>query len=214
MAPVIRRKLLAIDKSGNGLRTNELRFSLSSFIHGRLITSARKQAELIRRRRNEQQPARHRGVLQKIEKLRNISRGTSRLPEGMAHERRWHQEGNQGDLNAFQRYTLAAARVLMAAILLANGFGIIPQTLAAKDLAVHGTPAALVPLVMLAGRTIEIVGGFGLILGIYPQIPAKEGSLLRSIYLSRRASTGPHPAMLDSRSWLGVDRAFQQLKSV
>ena len=75
-------------------------------------------------------------------------------------------------LNAFQRYTLAAARVLMAAILLANGFGIIPQTLAAKDLAVHGTPAALVPLVMLAGRTIEIVGGFGLILGIYPQIPA------------------------------------------
>jgi putative oxidoreductase len=60
----------------------------------------------------------------------------------------------------------------VAAIFLANGFGIIPQTLAAKDLATHGTPAALVPLVMLAGRTIEIVGGFGLILGIYPQIAA------------------------------------------
>ncbi len=60
----------------------------------------------------------------------------------------------------------------MAAIFLANGFGIIPQTLAAKDLATHGTPAALVPLVMLASRTIEIVGGFGLILGIYPQIAA------------------------------------------
>jgi putative oxidoreductase len=73
-------------------------------------------------------------------------------------------------LNAFQRYTLAAARVLVAAIFLANGFGIIPQTLAAKDLAPHGTPAALVPVFMLVGRTIEIVGGFGLILGIYPRI--------------------------------------------
>jgi hypothetical protein len=31
-------------------------------------------------------------------------------------------------------------------------------------------PGALVPLLMLAGRTIEIVGGFGLIPGTYPQI--------------------------------------------
>jgi hypothetical protein len=58
-------------------------------------------------------------------------------------------------LNDFQRYNLAAARVLVAAIFLANGFGIIPQTLAAKDLATDGTSAALVPLVMLAGRTIR-----------------------------------------------------------
>jgi putative oxidoreductase len=75
-------------------------------------------------------------------------------------------------LNAIQRSTLAAARVLVAAIFLANGFGVIPHTLAAKDLATHGTPAALVPVFMIVGRTIEIIGGFGLILNIYTQIAA------------------------------------------
>jgi putative oxidoreductase len=47
-----------------------------------------------------------------------------------------------------------------------------PQTVPAKELAEHGTSEALVPLLMMAGRTIEIVGGFGLILGIYPRIAA------------------------------------------
>jgi len=75
-------------------------------------------------------------------------------------------------MNSFQRYAFAAARVLVAVIFLASGFGIIPQALAAKELADHGTPAALVPLFMLAGRTIEVVGGVGLIMGVYPQIAA------------------------------------------
>src|ERR1700678_581000 len=66
----------------------------------------------------------------------------------------------------------AAARVLVALVFLANGFGIIPQSVPAKELAEHGAPAAIVPLAMLAARTIEIIGGFGLILGIYPQIAA------------------------------------------
>ena len=75
-------------------------------------------------------------------------------------------------MNSLQRCGLAAARMLVAVLFLANGFGIIPQTQPAKELAEHGAPAALVPLFMLAARTIEIVGGFGLILGIYPQIAA------------------------------------------
>jgi putative oxidoreductase len=73
-------------------------------------------------------------------------------------------------MNSLQRNSFAAARVLVALIFLANGFGIIPQGFPAKELAEHGAPAALVPLLMLAARTIEIVGGFGLMLGIYPQI--------------------------------------------
>jgi putative oxidoreductase len=60
----------------------------------------------------------------------------------------------------------------MALVFFANGFGIIPQGLAAKELADHGAPTALVPLLMIAARTIEIIGGFGLMLGIYPQIAA------------------------------------------
>lgn len=75
-------------------------------------------------------------------------------------------------MNSLQRYALAAARISVAIVFLANGFGIIPQALAARALADHGTPGAVVPLFMLAARTIEIVGGFGLILGIYPQIAA------------------------------------------
>jgi putative oxidoreductase len=60
----------------------------------------------------------------------------------------------------------------VAIVFLVNGFGIIPQALAAKALADHGAPSALVPLFMPAAGTIEIIGGFGLILGIYPQISA------------------------------------------
>lgn len=75
-------------------------------------------------------------------------------------------------MNSLQRYAFAAARVLVAVVFLASGFGIIPQALAAKELANCGTPASLVPLFMLAGRTTEIAGGFGLILCIYPQISA------------------------------------------
>jgi putative oxidoreductase len=75
-------------------------------------------------------------------------------------------------MNSLQRNALAAARVLLALVFLANGFGIIPQGVAAKELADHGAPAALVPLLMFAARTIEIAGGFGLMLGIYPRIAA------------------------------------------
>lgn len=67
-------------------------------------------------------------------------------------------------MNSLQRYAFAAARVLVAGIFLASGFGIIPQALAVKELVDHGIPAALVPLLMLAARAIEILGGFGMIL--------------------------------------------------
>jgi putative oxidoreductase len=75
-------------------------------------------------------------------------------------------------MESLQRNALVAARVLLALVFFANGFGIIPQGVAAKELADHGAPAALVPLLMFAARTIEIVGGFGLVLGIYPRIAA------------------------------------------
>ena len=67
-------------------------------------------------------------------------------------------------MNSLQLYGLAAARVSVGVVFLATGFGIIPQAPAAKALADHGASGALVPLLMLAGGTIEIVGGFGLIL--------------------------------------------------
>jgi putative oxidoreductase len=75
-------------------------------------------------------------------------------------------------MNSLQRNSLAAARALVALIFLANGFGIIPQAVPMKDLADHGTPATLVPLVILAGRSVQIVAGIALLLGIYPQVAA------------------------------------------
>jgi len=75
-------------------------------------------------------------------------------------------------MNSLQRSAFVAVPVLVALVFFANGFGIIPQGVAAKELAEHDAPVALVPLLMFAARTIEIVGGFGLVLGIYPQIAA------------------------------------------
>jgi putative oxidoreductase len=75
-------------------------------------------------------------------------------------------------MNGLQRCALVVGRVLVAVIFLANGFGIIPQAQPARELAQAGAPAALVPLLMVVARTIEIAGGFGLMLGIYPRIAA------------------------------------------
>jgi putative oxidoreductase len=76
-----------------------------------------------------------------------------------------------GDNAVDRRYrtTLVAARVLISIIFLLNGLGIVDQSGAAKELAARGAPESLVPLMMFAARALEIVAGFALALGIYPQ---------------------------------------------
>src|ERR1700733_8072545 len=73
---------------------------------------------------------------------------------------------------SLQRYALAFSRVLVAVIFLLNGLGIISQTGAARELAEHGAPANLVPILMLGARTLEVVAGFALALGIFPRLAA------------------------------------------
>jgi len=75
-------------------------------------------------------------------------------------------------MNSLQRYVLALSRVLMSIVFLLNGFGIINQAVAAKELIEHGSPASVVPFLMLIARTIKIVAGFSLALGIYPRLAA------------------------------------------
>jgi putative oxidoreductase len=75
-------------------------------------------------------------------------------------------------MNSLQRYVLALSRVLMSIVFLLNGFGIINQAVAAKELIEHGAPASVVPFLMLIARTIKIVAGFSLALGIYPRLAA------------------------------------------
>jgi putative oxidoreductase len=69
-------------------------------------------------------------------------------------------------------YTILISRVLMAAVFLLNGFGIIDQGMASRELAGEGVPAGLLPMLMLAGRTLEIVVGLALALGVYPRLAA------------------------------------------
>jgi putative oxidoreductase len=75
-------------------------------------------------------------------------------------------------MNSLQRYVLVFSRVLMSIVFLLNGLGIINQAAAAKELLEHGAPAGVVPFLMLIARTIEIVAGFSLALGIYPRLSA------------------------------------------
>jgi putative oxidoreductase len=75
-------------------------------------------------------------------------------------------------MNSLQRYVLSISRALMSIVFLLNGLGIISQAVAAKELLEHGAPASVVPSLMLIARTIEIVAGFSLALGIYPRLAA------------------------------------------
>ena len=67
------------------------------------------------------------------------------------------------------RWFLIGARVLLAVVFLLNGFGIINQTIPAKEMIERGVPSAIVPFAMFAGRFLESVAGFGLALGIFPR---------------------------------------------
>jgi putative oxidoreductase len=75
-------------------------------------------------------------------------------------------------MSSFQRYIVVFSRVLVAMIFLLNGLGIINQAVAARELIEHGAPANLVPFLMLGARTLEVVAGLSLALGIYPQVAA------------------------------------------
>ncbi len=71
-----------------------------------------------------------------------------------------------------QRYFMVAARILVAAIFMMDALDIIGQTLAAHEMAAHGVPAALIPLLIMTARALQLIAGLGLILGIYPRISA------------------------------------------
>ena len=75
-------------------------------------------------------------------------------------------------MNFNERYVMVAARVLVAMIFMMNALDIIGQTLAAHEMAAHGAPAGLIPLLIVAARALQLIAGFGLILGIYPRISA------------------------------------------
>ena len=67
------------------------------------------------------------------------------------------------------RWLPICARVLIAAVFLLNGFGVINQAIPAREMMERGVPPTIVPFAMFAGRFLEIMAGFGLALGIFPR---------------------------------------------
>jgi putative oxidoreductase len=71
-----------------------------------------------------------------------------------------------------ERYSLVAARILISIIFLLNGLNIIGQTLAEHEMAAHGVPVSLVPVLIIGARTLQLIAGTALVLGIYPRVSA------------------------------------------
>lgn len=69
-------------------------------------------------------------------------------------------------------WLVVVARLLVAVVFLLNGFGIIDQTIPAREMVERGVPVGIVPFAMFAGRILEIIAGFGLVLGIFPRLSA------------------------------------------
>jgi putative oxidoreductase len=63
-------------------------------------------------------------------------------------------------------------RIALGLIFLFNGFGIVDQSRAAQELAAHGTPTALVPLLIIAGRVLQIAAGIALVVGWHERVAA------------------------------------------
>jgi putative oxidoreductase len=75
-------------------------------------------------------------------------------------------------MQSTERYAMVAARVLVAAIFMMTGLNIIGSAVAAHEMATQGFPAGLIPILINAGRALQLIAGTGLIAGIYPRISA------------------------------------------
>ena len=70
------------------------------------------------------------------------------------------------------RTAAVIARFLLSTVFLLNGFGVIDQSIPARELAERGVPSATVPAVMLGGRVLEVAAGAALAFGVAPQLAA------------------------------------------
>jgi putative oxidoreductase len=75
-------------------------------------------------------------------------------------------------MKALSENALRFARVLIAVVFVLNAIGIIDQAIPAKEMMERGVPAAIVPWCMFAGRALELVAGFALVLGVFPRLAA------------------------------------------
>jgi putative oxidoreductase len=70
------------------------------------------------------------------------------------------------------RYGEGIGRIALAIIFLLNGLGVVDQSRAAQELAAYGTPVALVPLLIIAGRVLQMAAGIALVVGWHERVAA------------------------------------------
>ena len=87
------------------------------------------------------------------------------------------------------------ARVLIAIVFVLNAIGVTDQIIPAKEMMEPVVPVAVVPWLILAGRALELVAGFALVLGFFPRAAALT---LLSVLIS--ATLVSHSAWLSSGS--------------
>jgi putative oxidoreductase len=99
---------------------------------------------------------------------------------------------------------IVAARILIAVVFVLNGLGIVDQTIPAKELMERGVPVSLVPVIMLAGRVLELAAGFGLALGVFPRLMAL--ALLAFLVPATFISHSFWPGEPENRQIVGVGK--------
>jgi putative oxidoreductase len=72
-------------------------------------------------------------------------------------------------MDRYSRYGVILGRILISAVFIVNGLGIVDQRMAAKELAEAGVSSGLVSVLMLAARSLETVAGFALAFGVVPK---------------------------------------------
>src|SRR5258705_8300906 len=70
------------------------------------------------------------------------------------------------------QYGQWTGRTALALIFLLNALGVVDQTRPASELLAHGAPAALVPIMINAGRALQLVAGIALVIGWHERLAA------------------------------------------
>lgn len=72
-------------------------------------------------------------------------------------------------MDQHSRYGVIAGRILVSAVFIVNGLGIVDQKMASNELVGVGLSGGLVSILMLAARSLETVAGFALAFGVLPK---------------------------------------------
>ena len=75
-------------------------------------------------------------------------------------------------MQQLSKYSIIAARFLVAIIFLLSAIGVIDQAEVARLLVERGTPPNLAPYLVVVARSVQLIGGLALIFGFFQRAAA------------------------------------------